>query len=80
MHAFQYPSYRKKRNDVTPSLRNRWRSTDYRDLNNTAHFSARAVRHAAQINTRAHSRLRHCFLPEHAVNQPVFNAFSIMHF
>ena len=29
MHAFQYPSYRKKRNNVTSSLRNRWRPPDY---------------------------------------------------
>ena len=66
---------------MTPSLRNSWRPTDYRDPKNTAHFSARAVRHAAQINARARSRLRQCFLPEHAVNEPVFNAsFSIMHF
>ena len=40
-HAFQYPSCRKKRSDVTPSVHDRLRSTDYEDPKNPAHFNAR---------------------------------------
>ena len=64
MHIFQYPSCRMKRSDATTSLNDRWMPTDYRDPTNTAHFNARAVRHAAQINARAHSRLLHCSVPK----------------
>ena len=46
---------------VTPFLSNRWRSTDYWDPNNAAHYVARAARPAAQTNARAHSRMRLCF-------------------
>ena len=80
-HAFQYPSCRKKRSAVTPSLHDRWWPTHYRNPNNTAHFHARALRHAAQINARAHSRLSQCLVHEQALNQPVFHAScSIVHF
>ena len=48
---------------------------------NTSHFYARAVRHAAQINARAHSSLSQCLVHEQALNQPVFHAScSIVHF
>ena len=69
MHTVQYTSCRKRKRP--PSLNDRCRPTDTIYPSNTTNLTARAVRHAAQINARAHSRPRHCLVPERALNQPV---------
>ena len=75
MHAFQYPSYRKKRSDVTPFLRDRWRPTDYRVLNNTAHFHSREKELPLEISFNFRAAASSCS-PLHGLHIVTLNRAS----